>query len=478
MARMALVGLFPLSRVLLVACAVAGAVAPAARAEPPAEAPKSDAKEDPKEEAKRVYLEGKDAYSKGEFAEAARKWQRVHELNPTPELLFNIGRAHEQAGDAAQAVIFYERYLKESKEPRDKAVVEATIKRLQAQVPKKSEKSNEEEAAAHFKRGRELYQGGQYKDALAELQTAFDILPSATLVYNMAKTREKMGDAAGALKDYRTYLRMEPNAADKGDVEFLMKNLEKKARGSLNELSLESTPPGAEVYLDGSETLAGQTPLSVKISAGEHTLKVQKNGFEVASRPFTMPDDRDLTLTFELRPLENVGFLTVDCAQDGSHIFLDGTILALTPYKDRRALEAGKHQLVLEHEGYQRFVQVVDIQKGKETRLKVDLASNETRSKAPLVLAPLLGSVFGVVALTGALVSTGFAWQAARATAESRTWQLNILGLFIGEAVAVVIGLTGVVVTVGIISLWAVLGLMGGGTQSELTVRPAEGAAP
>src|SRR5688572_6107756 len=55
---------------------------PAAKEEP------AEEKEDPaKEEARRVYLEGKEAYGKGEFAEAAKKWARTYELAPTPELL-------------------------------------------------------------------------------------------------------------------------------------------------------------------------------------------------------------------------------------------------------------------------------------------------------------------------------------------------------------------------------------------------------
>jgi tetratricopeptide (TPR) repeat protein len=426
----------------------------------------------PADEARARFLKGKELYSKGDFDGAVREWEAAYNLVPTPELHFNIGRAFEQGGHVEAAVARYQRYLQDTKDPPDRPSVEATIKRLQEQVNRgKKDTRKEEQAAARFKKGRELYQASQYREALLELQGAFDLFPSATLVYNMAKTREKLGDLPGALKDYRRYLEMEPKASDRGDVEYIIRALEKRLTDITNELSLESNPAGADVFLDEGDKIAGQTPLNLKVSGGSHKLRVEKNGFEVASREFAMPADRPLTLTFDLRPLENVGWLSVECDQDASHIFLDGTILALTPYKERRALAPGNHQVVLEHEGFRRVVQMVEVKQGRETHVRINLESQEGRSKAPLVLAPLLGGALGVVAAAALGTSGVLGFRARNVVDGTRAWQMAMAGMSVSMALGVVSLVAAAASVVGLVVLYAVLGATAA-RESEVTVRP------
>ena len=430
------------------------------------------------DEARAHFMRGKERYGQGDFDGAIAAWEQAYALVPTPELHFNIARAHEQAGHLDAAIARYQRYLQDTGDPADRPSVEATIKRLQEQANQRQKKDKREDKAAdRLRRGRELYQSGQYKEALAELQAAFELVPSATLVYNMAKTREKLGDFSGALRDYRRYLEMEPKAPDRGDVEYVMRALEKKASAFVNELALESNPAGAEVYLDGEEKLSGQTPLTLKVTAGPHKLRVVKNGFEEAGREFTMPEDRPLTLTFDLRPLENVGWLTVECDQDGSHIFLDGTILALTPYKERRALTSGRHQVVLEHEGFKRFVQMVDVKKGRETVLKVRLEDAAGRSRAPLFLAPLLGGLLLGVAVAGAAGAGALVYRARNVVNGTRAWQLAVggaAGLAAGAALVLVLAVGSVAALVG---GYVAVGLLDDSGGTVTVKAPAEPSA-
>lgn len=147
------------------------------------------------DEARAHFMRGKERYGQGDFDGAIAAWEQAYALVPTPELHFNIARAHEQAGHLDAAIARYQRYLQDTGDPADRPSVEATIKRLQEQANQRQKKDKREDKAAdRLRRGRELYQSGQYKEALAELQAAFELVPSATLVYNMAKTREKLGD--------------------------------------------------------------------------------------------------------------------------------------------------------------------------------------------------------------------------------------------------------------------------------------------
>jgi tetratricopeptide (TPR) repeat protein len=426
------------------------------------------------------YKRGKELYQTGDFDGAIRTWKAAYEISPNAALGYNIARACERVGNAQEAVKYYRLYLEGTPDAADRDTVEADIARLldlgKRTEREESERNLKQSAADHFKKGRELYQAGRYQEALAELNAAYELLPSSALVYNMAKAREKLSDWVGAVREYRRYLAMDPNAPDKGDVEHVIRVLEERLKTTMNEVTLESQPPGADVYLDGGAQMQGQTPLTLRLIPGSHTLKVAKNGFEMAERDFSMPEDRPLTLTFDLRPLENVGWLTVQSDQDGAHIFLDGTILALTPYKDRRALTAGRHQVILERDGFLRTTQLVDVQKGKESHLKVSMESKESRSKAPLVAAVLLGGGLLGVAAVGAAVSSLFAVRAARSVAETQHWLYAFVAFGVGEAVAGGVGALGVLLAAGLVGLWAGLGFVGRGS-SQVTVRPGPSAA-
>lgn len=56
-----------------------------------------------------------------------------------------------------------------------------------------------------------------------------------------------------------------------------------KARHPTATLAIRTTPPGAVVTLDG-QMLAGQTDLTVNVSAGPHTLLIQRSGFRPVTR--------------------------------------------------------------------------------------------------------------------------------------------------------------------------------------------------
>jgi eukaryotic-like serine/threonine-protein kinase len=66
-------------------------------------------------------------------------------------------------------------------------------------------------------------------------------------------------------------------------------------------LKIESTPPGASVFVDGS--LRGQTPLSVGLKAGRHEVKVaMDNHYDWAAR--VLMDEADIPLQIRLRPVQ------------------------------------------------------------------------------------------------------------------------------------------------------------------------------
>jgi tetratricopeptide (TPR) repeat protein len=69
------------------------------------------AAEPSRERVQRLYDQAQAQYRDGKFAEAATLLRELYALEPQPILLYNLARAYEGAGDLAQTIEAYERYL-------------------------------------------------------------------------------------------------------------------------------------------------------------------------------------------------------------------------------------------------------------------------------------------------------------------------------------------------------------------------------
>ncbi len=78
------------------------------------------------------YDEGVVLFKAGRFVEAAERFQLAYNVDPAPTLLYNLARAHEEAGHAAEAQLFFESYLDRYPQAEDRAEVERRIAHLRA----------------------------------------------------------------------------------------------------------------------------------------------------------------------------------------------------------------------------------------------------------------------------------------------------------------------------------------------------------
>jgi len=132
------------------------------------------------------------------------------------------------------------------------------------------------EARGHFKRATQAYSDG------------FAYLPYAgryadALMY-LGATEAALGDRGSAIRSFRAALRLRPDA-DPGDYSALpdvVKAFEEAGvlagSDAVGALIIDSEPPGAEVFLDG--TFTGVTPMDLpEMPAGPHWVVLQKTGF-------------------------------------------------------------------------------------------------------------------------------------------------------------------------------------------------------
>ena len=85
-----------------------------------------------REVAKGHFKLGVKYYGVAHYAKALEEFTKAYEVEPLPELLYNMGRCHEGLGNSASALALYRKTLKASPNEATRAAVQARITALEA----------------------------------------------------------------------------------------------------------------------------------------------------------------------------------------------------------------------------------------------------------------------------------------------------------------------------------------------------------
>lgn len=180
-------------------------------------------------------------------------------------------------------------------------VVAAPAKPKKAPPAPAAEADPTQRAKETFLAAQKLYKEARYADAIVKFEEAYAIKPSPVLFYNIGKCHEQLGDVPKAMRAFRDYLRMAPDAKDKDTVNDAIANLERRLKEKgLQQLLVFADPPTASIEVDGK--VLGNSPASVELTAGNHKLVVKADGYETVERAFVMQVQRATEMTINLRP--------------------------------------------------------------------------------------------------------------------------------------------------------------------------------
>jgi tetratricopeptide (TPR) repeat protein len=87
-------------------------------------------------------------------------------------------------------------------------------------------------ARAHFARGRNYANAGEYDAAIREFRSGFDAQPHPLFLFNIAQCARRGGRNELAVEYYGKYLAAEPNASDRAEVKRWISVLQKKPAGT------------------------------------------------------------------------------------------------------------------------------------------------------------------------------------------------------------------------------------------------------
>jgi hypothetical protein len=133
-------------------------------------------------------------------------------------------------------------------------------------------------------------------------------------------------------------------------------------------LVLSSIVDGAEVFIDGNK--AGVTPLPpLPLTAGDHTIKVQKLGFSPYIDVFSINKKKETRLSVEPQPVSGVVKVTVNVEQ--AHVFVDGKFIGEAPLTAEMGV--GAKAIQVSKGGYKDYFQNIDAVAGQEVSMEVAL---------------------------------------------------------------------------------------------------------
>lgn len=134
-------------------------------------------------------------------------------------------------------------------------------------------------------------------------------------------------------------------------------------------IEIVSSTMGAEVVVDGEQV--GTVPIAekVRVSVGEHSVKVAKRGYTQHLEVVRVKLRETVTINANLLALS--GVLRVEANAEDARVFVDEEYIGNIPVEQE--VEPGTREVKVRLLGYHDFRQSIDIIAGEETTISADL---------------------------------------------------------------------------------------------------------
>ncbi len=135
-------------------------------------------------------------------------------------------------------------------------------------------------------------------------------------------------------------------------------------------ISVISSPPGAQVYLDGVSQ--GTAPLTItSVTAGSHTVDLELISYQTFQTTVTVSAGQKATVSATLTPIPTSGGLSITSTPSGATILVDGVKTGVTPMGVE--LLPGSHVVKLQKSGYTEYTGTFTVVAGKMAPVTIQL---------------------------------------------------------------------------------------------------------
>jgi hypothetical protein len=156
-------------------------------------------------------------------------------------------------------------------------------------------------------------------------------------------------------------------------------------------VEIVSNVPGADVYIDRKEIGAiGRTPFTGHLKPGKHAIFVERFGYDPVRKDIDVLPGTAMQHAFDMQPASK-GWVAINGrGLSGGRLVIDEKFACATPC--RTEVTPGKHEIVVEKDGMEDYESDMEISRGVETTVQVQMSPRPARTRAitTAVIAALL----------------------------------------------------------------------------------------
>lgn len=341
-----------------------------------------------KQEASDRFKHGVALYQAGNLNSALAEFERAYELMPHPTVLFNIGMTY---ADLDRPV--------ESTESLEKLV--ASPGALSADRLTKAKDTLE---AQKSKTGtldvKVTVEGAQIEVdgvivGVAPLKEALHLTTGLHVVGAIAPAHAPQRRSLTIASKAAQTMELDPPVLD----------------ARLAHLTVKTTLPGADLYVDGELTARTPLPASLALMPGAHEFVLKRTGYRDARTSLVLGEGAsgEITLNCEediLSTETRGGDLDLQLTESLASVTIDGVSRGL--YTAPLRLPAGPHELVVERAGFRTMVRQVSIDQGKEKVVPLELEPTPDWRASYVEGATTRRTASIVTIIAGSAVTLGF----------------------------------------------------------------------
>jgi hypothetical protein len=208
-----------------------------------------------------------------------------------------------------------------------------------------------------------LIRGDRCDQAVPLLRRSNELGNFKNALWNLAECYVQLDRPREAIEVYGQYIRHpRTNERERRDAREAIEAL----RSRLARVMVTANVEGARVIVNGRSE--GETPASLELGPGEHTLSVTSPGFSTWSEDLTTGSGQELAFEAVLRPLPGI---VSALSTPSSEIWIDGQRVGETPWEG--AIEGGGHIIEARREGYRRLQRQVAVIPGQRSEVELNL---------------------------------------------------------------------------------------------------------
>jgi tetratricopeptide (TPR) repeat protein len=333
------------------------------------------------QQAKAAFEEAQILYTKDQFEAAAAKFILAFDKKPFSSFLFNAAVAYEKAKDLPKAIDTFQRYITVDPSARDAVEVKTRIDSLKAVLTPSPAggKAAPDKAAAQV-----------LPAIVTKGLVIIESKPAGANVYldDPAKGVFATTPWQGSLEPRPVKLIFESKGFKRETREIYPRSdkvlelyISMSEEHFLGWIEVVSNVPGAEVFIDRQEIGAiGRTPYTGHLKPGNHTLWVQKSGYEVARKEIEVQPGTANTHSMNLE-LVGYGILKAGTkASEGGKLFVDGAQVCVLPCEQQ--LKPGEHALRVQKEEMENFDGKLAVNRADVTAMEMTYSPKPPRAKA------------------------------------------------------------------------------------------------